>query len=309
MAIDTVRALRLHRFGGMAGVGVDAVAMPQPADDEVVLRVHAASLNPVDYKIRDGQFPPVTAAMLPVIMGRDLAGTVATMGVAAAGLIEGDAMFAMLGSDRGAFAEFVCVKATQVVPVPAGVDLDTAAATPLAALTAWQGLFDHGRLAAGQTVLIHGAAGGVGHFAVQFARHAGAVVIATAGEHDTEFVAGLGADTVVDYKNERFEDVASGVDLVFDLVGGETQARSWSVLREGGILVSTLGPPADAPPGKRGVGYGATPSAAQLGRIGELIAAGDVRVHIADRFAFDDYATAFDRLEHGHPRGKLILTF
>lgn len=309
MATDMIRALRLLRFGGPDGVEIDHVARPEAIDDEVVVRVVAASLNPVDYKIRDGQYPPVTSEMLPLVMGRDLAGTVETCGVAASGLKVGDPVFAMLHPDRGAFAERVTVRATEMTGVPAGLDLATAAAVPLAALTAWQGLFDHGRLSAGQTVLIHGAAGGVGHFAVQFARHAGARVIATAGPDDVDFVAELGADTVVDYRNEDFEDEAKDVDLVYDLIGGETQARSWAVIRSGGILVSTVGPPAGAPADRRGVGYHAAPNPAQLGQIGALIAAGDITVHIAARFAFDDYAAAFAQLEHGHGRGKIILTF
>lgn len=309
---DTVRAIRLHRFGGPEGVGIDTLPWPEVHDDEVILKVHAASLNPVDFKTREGKFPPVAADALPVVLGRDLAGTIVACGVEAQGLAVGDAMFAMLGHDHGAFADHVVVKATEMAGVPTGVDLDTAAATPLAALTAWQGLFDHGRLTAGQTVLIHAGAGGVGHFAVPFARHAGAAVIATASERDLDFVRELGADMVIDYRTERFEDVARNVDLVFDLVGGETQARSWAVLKPGGVLVSTVGKPDPTLPdahGKRGLRYMAEPNPAQLGQIGVLVAAGDVRVHIDARFAFDDFAAAFDRLEHGHGRGKIILTF
>ena len=312
MATSTVRALRLHGFGGPEKVSIDPVPWPAPRDDEVVLQLHAASLNPVDYKTREGKFPPITAAALPVVLGRDLAGTVVSCGVEVQGLKVGDAMFAMLETDHGAFADHVCVRATEMAGVASGVDLDTAAATPLAALTAWQGLFDHGGLARGQTVVIHGAGGGVGHFAVQFAHHAGATVIATVGARDVDFVRGLGATTVVDYRASRFEDVARNVDLVYDLIGGDTAARSWSVLRPGGILVSTVAEPDTALPsaaGKRGIRYMAVPNPAQLGTIGGMIAAGEVTVRIDARFAFDDYAAAFDRLEHGHPTGKIILTF
>ncbi len=305
----TMRALRLHRFGGPEVMVVDEVPLPQARDDEVVLRIHAAGLNPVDYKVRDGAYPVFGPDRLPITLGFEAAGTVETCGVEAMGLKPGDPMFAMLGGEHGAFAEFVVVKATEMVGVPRGVDLDTAGATPLAALTAWQGLFDHGKLAAGQTVLIHGAAGGVGHLAVQFAKQAGARVIATASSKDLDFVRGLGADVVVDYKAERFEDAAHNVDLVYDLIGGETQARSWAVLRSGGMLVSTVGPPAKIPADKHGVGYACSPNPAQLGRIAAQIAEGKVIVRIDARFAFADYAAAFERLEHGHPTGKIILTF
>ena len=158
---------------------------------------------------------------------------------------KGDAVFALLGTDRGSYAEYAIVKADEIVHMPEDIDHARAAAVPLAAITAWQGLFDNGRLEKDQRVLIHGGAGGVGHMAIQLAKAKGAYVITTASKTDLEFVRGLGADEAVDYKNQRFEDVVKEVDLVYDLIGGETQERSFAVVKRGGAIVSTLQQPSE----------------------------------------------------------------
>ena len=173
----TMKAVRIHRFGEADVVQVEDVEQPVAGEGEILVRVRAASVNPVDYKIRRGQYPPVTAAMLPITQGRDFAGTVEALGDGVDGFRPGMAVYGMLPPERGAFAEFVAAKAAGTAPAPQGQDYAQAAAVPLAALTAWQGLFEHGGLEAGQRVLIHGGAGGVGHFAVQFARSVGATVL------------------------------------------------------------------------------------------------------------------------------------
>ncbi|UAK25962.1 NADP-dependent oxidoreductase [Sphingomonas nostoxanthinifaciens] len=312
--MKTSKAVRLSWFGGADALQIDPVAIPQPQDDEVLVRVVAASVNPVDYKIREGQFPPIREDMLPIILGRDLAGTIEAAGTSAHYMVvKGDPVFAHIGFDRGAQSEFVVVKAIELVAAPRSIDLVHAAAVPLAAMTAWQGLFDQGELQPGQTVLIHGGAGGVGHLAIQFAKAKGATVLTTVGTDDVDFVRAIGADTVIDYKTERFEDVAKDVDLVFDLVGGETQDRSFAVLRQGGTLVSTVGV-ADPDKGKaRDIRvperWMATPNAAQLGEIADLIDAGRVKVEVAETFPLDQVREAYARLEQGHVRGKIVLTF
>ena len=184
-------------------------------------------------------------------------------------LSKGDAVFALIGQDRGAQSDYVVVKAVELVAAPKSIDMVRAAAVPLVAMTAWQGLFDQGGLSQGQRVLIHGGAGGVGHMAIQFAKAKGATVFATAAADDLEFVRRLGADTAIDYKSERFEDIARDIDLVFDLVAGDTQDRSWTVLREGGIMVSTLAEP-DQRQGCRAQGACRAPlhGAAQRGATG-----------------------------------------
>jgi NADPH:quinone reductase-like Zn-dependent oxidoreductase len=270
--------------------------------------VHASSVNPVDYKIRKGAY--VKEDRLPITLGRDIAGVVTRCGAAVEEFEVGDPVYALLPHEQGAFAEFVTIPAEVCARKPVRLDFNQAAAVPLAALTAWQGLFNQGGLQEGQSVLIHGASGGVGHFAVQFAVARGATVIATCTGEDREFVRSLGATTVVDYKTEDFRDAVRTVDLVFDLVGGETQMRSWDVVREGGVLVSTVGEPDRAKATERkamGLTYMAEPDGAQLGEIARLIDSGRVTPHIDRVFPLEASAEAERRLEQEHVRGKLVL--
>lgn len=311
--ISTGRAVRIDRFGGPEALSVAAVPIPQAVDDEVLVRVHAASVNPVDGKTRAGEFPPVAEENLPATLGRDLAGTIEAVGTRAHYMLShGDAVFAFIDFDRGAQADYVVVKAVELCAMPAGLDMATAAAIPLAGLTAWQGLFDHGGVAAGQRVLIHGAAGGVGQFAVQLAKWKGANVIATAGPDDQTLVRNLGADIVIDYRHQSFEDIARDIDCVLDLVGGATRDKSWKVIKPGGILVSTLGEPDAATAAEHGVRAAphwlARPNTAQLGQIGDLVAAGTIKVAVVETYPLERVAEAQQRLEDGHIAGKIVLT-
>ena len=308
--MPTNRGVRIHRFGGADVLQLEDIPMPQPQDDEVVVRVHAASVNPVDYKIRGGGYPMVKEDALPVVLGRDLSGTVEICGTRAHTLKQGDPIYAMVGTERGAYAQFVLVKAVEMAAKPDRLSHAEAAAVPLAGLTAWQGLFDHGALQAGQRVLIHGGAGGVGHFAIQFAKAKGATVLTTVGANDLDFARSLGADTVIDYKSQRFEDVARDVDLVYDLIAGDTQDRSWSVLKPGGRIVSTLAQPSEEKARAHqasGTRYMAQPNGGQLVEIGRLIDEGKVRVVVSRRFPLAEVRAAHETLEHEHPRGKLVL--
>lgn len=306
------RAVRVDHFGGPEVIAVGEIAVPKPEADEVLVRVHAASVNPVDWKTAQGKYPPVGEDKLPIVLGRDLAGTIAELGQDVdASWSVGDRVFAFIDQDRGAQADFVRVKASELVATPAGLGSVEAAGAALAVMTAWQGLFDHGGLAPGQRVLIHGAAGGVGHMAVQLARWKGATVFATASAKDRDFVRGLGADTVIDYKNERFEDIATDLDMVFDTQGGETQARSFGTLRAGGILVSTLEPDA-AKAAEHEVRtvprWHATPDAAALGKVADLLAAGELEVTVAKTFPLEEARAAHAFTQDEHPRGKVVLT-
>lgn len=307
----TMKGVRIHSFGGLGAMRFEDLAVPRPYEGEILLKVHAASLNPVDFKILNGAFPPIGHDNLPVTLGRDVSGTVERCGPGIDKVGRGDPLYALLGTDRGAFAEYVVVKATEAAPKPARLSHVEAAAVPLAALTAWQGLFDHGRLLAGHRVLVHGGAGGVGHFAIQFAKHRGATVLTTVSGRDMDFALRLGADQVIDYKTQRFEEVASEVDVVFDLVGGDTRDRSWSVLKSGGILVSTLGQPAKTKADAyhvRAAGYLVQPDAAQLIEIGRLIDAEKVRPFVVQAvFPFSAAPQAEQRLQEGHVKGKMIL--
>ena len=216
----------------------------------------------------------------------------------------------MLGGDRGGYEEFVVVRADELVAKPDRLSFVEAAAIPLAGLTAWQGLFDHGQLTAGQRVLIYGGAGGVGHLAIQFAKAKGAWVATTVSGEDVAFVRELGADLAIDYKAQRFEDEAATVDLVFDLIGGETQDRSWAVLREGGALVSTLRAPDPEKAQARRVRaahYMAKPDGRQLAEIGRLVGQGKVKPKVQSTFPLDRAAEAQRLLETQHTRGKIVL--
>ena len=307
----TMRAVRIHSFGGPEVLTVEEIATPRPMAGEVLVRVRAASVNPVDYKIRSGRYPAVGRDRLPVVLGRDIAGEVVESGGGADDLpTAGDPVYAMLGPDRGGYADCVVVKAEELAPMPDGLTAAEAAAVPLAGLTAWQGLFDQGGLREGQRVLIHGGAGGVGHFAIQFAKARGAFVATTVAGDDLEFAHRLGADQAVDYKADRFEERVEPVDVVFDLVGGETRERSWAVLKPGGVLVSTLGAPSEDEARAhraRGAGYMAQPNGRQLDEIRELIEAREVRPVIGAVMALKDAALAHERLERHGLRGKLVL--
>lgn len=308
-----MKAARIHRFGAPDVIQIDEVDLPQPVDDEVLVRVSAASLNPVDTKIRKtgGRFK--TEADFPIAMGRDLCGRIEALGTRAHYMLSvGQRLFAMIGFDRGAWADFVVIRATEMAAVPERLSDEEAAAVPLAGLTAWQGLVDHGGLAAGQRVLIHGGSGGVGHFAVQIAKALGAEVFATASGDGTEFVRSLGADHVIDHGGERFEDTARDIDLVLDLIGGEVQQRSWDVLAPGGIIVSTLTPPKPVAgqdrDGRRGVDFIVEPKGLDLLKLGALIDEGKLTPHIHRSFAFDEVEEAARQLETGHVRGKLVIS-
>ncbi len=302
--------IRIREFGGPEVLHLESIAIPTPGKGEVLVKVAAAGVNPVDYKIRNGKYPAVKQDKLPLVLGRELAGTVVECGPSAARFANGDAVFAMPAIGRGGFAEYAVVKVTEAAPKPASLDVIQAGAVPLAALTAWQGLFKHGNLKAGQRLLIHGGSGGVGHFAIQFAKAKGAHVITTVSAPPIDFVRRLGADEIIDYKAQRFEDVIDEVDLVFDLVGGEAQERSWQVLKQGGLLVSTLNEPSRqkaAARGARGLRYTVGESGADLAAIGELIDAGKVKPVVTRTYPLNEAAAAERFLEHEHPAGKVVL--
>jgi NADPH:quinone reductase-like Zn-dependent oxidoreductase len=268
-----------------------------------VIRVRAASVNPVDWKQRRG----LPDNDVPAVLGRDVSGAVEVS--RAEGLAEGDEVFGMAAS--GGYAEFATASAAAIARKPAGVSHEQAAAIPVAGLSAWQALFDHGGLQRGQTALIAGAAGGVGHFAVQFARYAGARVIGTGSARNRDFVLSLGAEEYVDYTQQDVADAVSGADVAFDTVGGETTQSLLPAVREGGILVSIAGAPPEEAARERGVRtelFRTSPNSDQLARIAELVAGGDVHVEIAEALPLAEVQRAHELSESGHTRGKIILT-
>jgi NADPH:quinone reductase-like Zn-dependent oxidoreductase len=303
--------IRIREFGGPEVLHLESVAVPTPGKAELLVKVAAAGVNPVDYKIRSGRYPAVKQDKLPYVLGREVAGTIVECGLSASRFAKGDAVFAMPAIERGGYAEYAVVKVTEAALKPASLDVIQAGAVPLAALTAWQGLFKHGNLKEGQRLLIHGGSGGVGHFAIQFAKAKGAHVITTVSAPHIDFVRRLGADEVIDYKAQRFEAFVSEVDLVFDLVGGEIQERSWQVLKKGGVLVSTLNEPSNekaAARGARALRYTVAESGADLAAIGELIDAGKVKPVVTGTYQLREAAAAQQFLEHEHPAGKVVLS-
>lgn len=306
----TMKAVRIHQFGGPEVLRYEDVPKPTPGTGEILLQVEAAGVNPGEAKIRAGLFAAYHT--LPLILGYDLAGTIAELGPEVAEFRVGDAVYTMPDSTRdGGYAEFAVVRAAEIAMRPKTIDAIHAASVPLAGLTAWQALFDVGGLSRGQTALIHGAGGAVGAFAVQFAKAKGARVIATASEADKEYVREIGAEIVVDYKTERFEDAARSVDVVLDTVGGETQARSFTVLKKGGILVATPNPPDEQAAARHGVVakmVGSQPSAGQLREIAALIDLEKVQTRVGLVLPLSEARQAHERLETGGTHGKIVLT-
>ena len=298
-----MRAVLVAETGGPEVLRLQETEAPEPGDGEVLIEVHAASVNPIDWKYRRGLAPK----QLPAVLGSDVSGTVARS--RAQGFAEGDDVFGLAAS--GAYAELARAQANMIAPKPAGLSHEQAAALPVAGLTAWQALFDRGGLQRGQSALIAGGAGGVGHLAVQFAKRAGAQVIATGSSRNRDFVLGLGADRFLDYTQEEPAALAGSVDLAFDTVGGETTGGLLPAVREGGALVTIAAAPPEQSAGERGVRAELlimSPSSEQLQEVARLVAAGEVHVEIAQRFPLAELVRAHELSESGHVRGKIVIT-
>ena len=304
------RALRIHAYGGPDALKIDNIAMPTAASGQVIVRVKAAGINGLDWKIRDGWLQNDFPLPLPATLGVELAGEVIEVGQDVSGFAVGDRVMGPVGG-LGAYADFVAIASNTLVKIPVGLTDERAAAIPVGALTAWQALFEAGELKRGQTVLIHGAAGGVGSFAVQFARRAGAHVIATAQGINAGYLRGLGADEVIDYRTSSFWEQIKDVDLVLDLVGGAALVNSWQVITDGGRIVSTAAPDiaAHTPAGKRGVWFQMRPDAAQLAEIVGLVDQGAVKVEVSEVAGLSDATAAIERNKTGHGPGKAVILF
>lgn len=306
-----MKAVRIHEYGGPEVLRIEDVEKPKPAPDEVLIKAYATSVNPVDSKIRNGKNHQRYNNPMPMILGFDISGVIEEIGVDVKGFKQGNEVYARPELNRGGgYAEYIVMKGDKISAKPKSLIHNEAAAVPLAALTAWQGLFDHGKLQAKQRILIHAASGGVGTFAVQLAKWKGAYVIGTTSENNMQFVKDLGADEVIDYKKQKFEEVVKDVDVVFDLVGGDTQKRSVQVLKEGGILVSTLGIVDKdwlAQKNIKGETYLLQSIPEQLNQLTTLIDEGKLKPIIAKVMPLDEAAEAQRESEAGHVRGKIVL--
>jgi NADPH:quinone reductase-like Zn-dependent oxidoreductase len=309
--MPTMKAVRVYSYGGPEVLKYEDVPRPKPGPGELLIRVHAAGVNPVDWKVREGYLKDRLNYEMPYIPGWDVSGVVEAAGAGAARFKKGEEVYSRPDSPReGAYAEYMVVKEAEVALKPKTLDHVHAAAVPLASLTAWQGLFDMGGLRAGQKALIHGAAGGLGVFAVQLAKWKGACVIGTASARNQDFLRQLGADEAIDYATKKFEEIVRDVDVVFDTIGGETQARSWPVLKKGGILVSTVSPPSAEEAARRGVRqcvFMVRPNATQLTEIAKLIDSGKVKVFVETVLPLSEARRAQEMSQTGHTRGKIVL--
>ena len=333
MSTRTMRAVRLHEHGGPEVLRYDEVPIPEPGPSEVLVRVRAVGVNPPDWYLRGGLTRVAgskSTVSLPVIPGTDVSGVVEAVAPDVAGLAVGDEVFGLLrfpGFDGRAYAEYVAAPASDLARKPAGIDHAHAAGAPMAGLTAWQFLIELGHdhpsplqeaphrpiaLDADTTVLVNGAAGGVGHFAVQLAKWKGARVIAVASSAHESFLRELGADRFIDYTKERPDDLVRDVDLVLDTVGGRDSSRFLRTLRHGGALYPVFpGDFDDAEIAKSGVTVSVTQvrsNGAQLAELGRLLDAGAVRVAIDSTFPLAAARAAHERAARGHIQGKIVLT-
>ncbi|WP_371649205.1 NADP-dependent oxidoreductase [Streptomyces mirabilis] len=307
--MDTMHAVRGHRRGGPEQLTYEIAPRPVPGPGEVLVGVRSASITP-DELVWDAtwtdSFDGSGSERVPIVPSKEVSGVVAELGPEVSDWKVGDEVYGLIPFTRdGAAAEFVAVPAAVLGAKPARLDHDHAAALPLAGLTAWQGLVVHGGLRPGARVLVQGGAGGVGSFAVQVAVALGASVTATAGAEAADFVRGLGAEQVVDYRSERFEEQVKDVDLVFDTVGGDTQERSWQVLRPGGRLVSIVAPPDATKEGGRF--FVVEPDRSGLEELSRLVADGELTPPVDSVFPLAETAQAYAALERGHRRGKIVL--
>ena len=307
-AQTSMKAIVIHQNGGPEVLKYEDAPRPRPKDDEILIRVMAAAVNPVDVAIREGRFG---GRGFPFIPGMDVAGVVEQAGSKVTRFKKGDAVYAYLSfEEQGGYAEFAVANQEHTALEPRSIDFEKAAAVPLAATTAWQALVEKAGLSAGQTVLIHGGSGGVGTFAVQIAKARGAKVIATASTANQDLLKQLGVDQPIDYTTTKFEDVVKDVDVVLNAVRGDTLARSYSVVKKGGIIVSITGQP---DPGElekhgiRGSGLSAHPDAKVLEELAKLIDAGKITPIVSAVMPLVDVAKAQEQIASRHTRGKIVL--
>lgn len=306
-----MKAIRIHQFGGPEVLELEEIAVPQPKADEVLIKVYASSVNPVDGKIVAGEAQAKFPTEFPLTIGWDVSGVIEQAGNQVRNFSIGDEVYGRpFPTQNGAFAEYVVIKASEIALKPRSVDHIQAAAVPLAGLTAWQGLFKFGKLEKDQKVLIHGAAGGVGSFAVQFAKWKGAEVIGTAAADNLAFIKQLGADQAIDHDDQRFEEEVADVDLVLDLIGKEVQQRSLSVIKPGGILVTTVAPEFKEQAKEKHIrleSFTAQSYTQDLEEIAELIDEGLISPVVSAVFNLEEARKAEELGSQHHTRGKIVI--
>lgn len=305
----TMKAVMVREYGDPDVLKLEEVPLPEPKMNEVLIRVIAAGVNPVDAGIRSGHYSKYFGPKPPFVPGSDVAGVIEESKIDK--YKRGDAVYGYLDLNRGGgYAEYTVAKDREISAKPQSLSFTESAAVPIVALTAWQALIDTAKLSADQTVLIHGGSGGVGSFAIQIAKAKGAKVYATASTANQDLLKELGADVGIDYTTQKFEDVAKDVDVVLESVGGDTLTRSYDVVKKGGIIVSIVGPPNQAELDKRGIrgaGLGVDPNSKELAEIGKLIDDKKIKVIVSQTFPLTEAVKAQEQVATGHTRGKIVL--
>ena len=305
-----MKAVRVHRFGPPEVIALEDVPKPEPSNGEVVVEVKAAGIGPWDALIRSGK--SALPQPLPLVLGSDLSGVIDSIGPGVEPFKVGDEVFGVTNEHfTGAYAEYALAKAAMIAPKPKSLNHTHAASVPVVAVTAWQMVFDFAQLSSGQSVLIQGGAGNVGGYAVQFARLAGALVIATTSAKDVSYVRSLGGVGVIDYRATRFEERVKETDAVIDTVGGDTLDRSYGVLKRGGIVVSSAAQPSNEKAehhGVRAVFFLVQVTTERLRKIAELIDAEKLRTEVGEVLWLDEARKGHEMLEGApHRRGKIVI--
>ncbi len=306
----TMKAVRMHDYGKADVLVYEDAPRPEPKPNEVLVKIHAAGVNPIDWKVRAGMFAK-PKSRLPLILGGEISGVVETCGADVKGFKPGDEVWSLLSLMRtGGYAEYTTVPESELARKPKSLDHVHAAGVPLAGLTAWQALVDKAGLKEGQSVLIHAGAGGVGHFAIQIAKAKGAKVYATASENHLAFLKELGADVAIDYKAQKFEELAKDVDVVLDSIGGDTQSRSLGCLKKGGYLVSIVQPPDQKKLEELGLTGSimlVTPNVKELDELAALIEAKKLKCVVSATIPLAEAKRAHELSEGGHTQGKIVV--
>lgn len=306
----TMKAVRIHQYGGRDVLRYEQAPMPVMNPDDVLVKVHAAAVNPVDWKVREGHLKGVLPVTLPLILGWDVAGEIVAVGEKVIGWQVGDAIYSRsdIGRD-GSYAEYIAINANEIAAKPKSLSWQHAAAVPLAALTAWQSLYEIANIKAGERVLIHAGAGGVGMFAIQLAKLRGAHVTTTVSTRNIECVKRWGADEVIDHTQEDFS-LLRNIDVVYDTLGGEVQRRSWQVLKSGGRLISIVSTPDNALAERHQVTplfCFVKPSSTQLMSLATLFDERKLQVEIEHTYTLAEISQAHEHSESGRTRGKVVV--
>ena len=307
---NKMRAIQIHQFGGSVEMKLEEISIPEPAEKEVLVKVFAAGVNPIDWKIREGYLTEIIPHRLPLTLGWDFAGKIISLGKEAKKWSIGDAVYARPDfSKNGAYAEYIVVSEDEIAVKPQTLSWQESAAVPLVTLTAWQALNDISVVKKGDRVLIHAGAGGVGIAAIQLAKQAGAFVYTTSSTRNTEFLKELGADEVIDYTQDDFSTLKD-LNIVFDTIGGEVLEKSWGTLKKGAYLVSIAEVPSEELATTYGVNAGfcfVQANTEQLSKIAILIDSGELKVEIDSVYRMEEIVQAHQRSESGHARGKIVI--